>query len=304
MWTWTGRFRLHFTVSLRNYWHGYIILNLRKSPARRCQLCRTQSNNSTSEFTRMMETIPDTELQDWHKYEITARREIISLLRQIGEKNQLVRMLVRGEGDVCVTAILDLDPDAGTMLLDCSMDRAQNLRILASERLRLETTLDKIRIVFAAEHVEAASWEDRPAVRCAIPASLVRLQRREYYRMETPLVNPVRVTVPMVVDGASAIEPFAVSDISIGGIALLDSKLLLTNSHEQTLVGCCLTLPDGVVSTTLVVRNSIELTLLNGKSSRRVGCEFVDLSRAGMAIVQRYITKLERERNARVAGLG
>ena len=252
----------------------------------------------------MMETIPDTELQDWHKYEITARREIISLLRQIGEKNQLVRMLVRGEGDVCVTAILDLDPDAGTMLLDCSMDRAQNLRILASESLRLETTLDKIRIVFAAEHVEAATWEDRPAVRCAIPASLVRLQRREYYRMETPLVNPVRVTIPMVIDDSSAIEPFTVSDISVGGIALLDSKLLLTNRHEQQLVGCSLALPDGVVSTTLMVRNSIELTLLNGKSSRRVGCEFVDLSRAGMAIVQRYITKLERERNARVAGLG
>ena len=77
-----------------------------------------------------METILDTELQDWHNYEISSRREITSLLRQIGEKNQLVRMLIQGEHDVCVTSILDMDEAAGTMLVDCSINRDQNLRIV------------------------------------------------------------------------------------------------------------------------------------------------------------------------------
>lgn len=252
----------------------------------------------------VMETILDTDLQDWHNYEIGARREIASLLRQIGEKNQLVRLLVRGETDVCVTSILDMDEAAGTMLLDCAVNREQNLRILASARLRCETTLDKIRIVFVAERIEATLYENRPALRCAIPATLVRLQRREYYRMETPLASPVRVGVPVVVAAGGAVEAFTVADISVGGLALLDHKLLLDTTLGQRLTGCQLALPDGPVGTTLVVRNAIELTLLNGKSCRRLGCEFVDLSRASMASVQRYITKLERERNARVAGLG
>ena len=246
----------------------------------------------------------DPELQGWHDYEIGSRREIVSLLRQIGEKNQLVRMLVQGEQDVCVTSLLDLDPDAGTMIIDCSIDRDQNARILAKGRIRFETTLDKIRIVFMADNIASAMFDNRPALRCAIPATLIRLQRREYYRMETPVVNPVRVNIPVFQEGSANNEAFNLSDISVGGLALLDNKLLLANTHGQKLAGCTLVLPDGPVGTTLVVRNSTELTLLNGKRSRRIGCEFLDLSRGSLASVQRYITKLERERNARMAGLG
>jgi c-di-GMP-binding flagellar brake protein YcgR len=46
------------------------------------------------------------------------------------------------------------------------------------------------------------------------------------------------------------------------------------------------------------------MTMLNNKTNRRLGCQFVDISRGNMASVQRYITRLERERNARMAGLG
>jgi c-di-GMP-binding flagellar brake protein YcgR len=45
------------------------------------------------------------------------------------------------------------------------------------------------------------------------------------------------------------------------------------------------------------------MTLLNNKTNHRLGCAFVDISRGNLAAVQRYITKLERERNARLAGL-
>ncbi len=55
--------------------------------------------------------------------------------------------------------------------------------------------------------------------------------------------------------------------------------------------------------TTLQVRNSLDLTLLNNKANRRLGCHFTDISRADLAMVQRYITRLERERNARISGL-
>ena len=42
----------------------------------------------------------EAELEDWHDYEVASRREIVSLLRQIGEHNQLIRLLIRGEADV------------------------------------------------------------------------------------------------------------------------------------------------------------------------------------------------------------
>ena len=72
------------------------------------------------------------ELENWHDYEVGSRREIVSLLRQIGEKNQLIRMLVKGESDVAVTSILEVDDDTDTVVLDRSIDPLQNERIVAA----------------------------------------------------------------------------------------------------------------------------------------------------------------------------
>lgn len=243
-------------------------------------------------------------MDNWHNYEVHAPREIVSLLRAIQNKKQLIRMLIKGEADVCVTTILDVDTASGMLTLDCSPNAEQNRRVLASGRIAFETTLDKIRILFHIEGLEAAQFEGSPAFTAPLPASLIRLQRREYYRMSTPVTNPVKVTIPMPFESGGGTQSFPLADISCGGIAMLDHKLTLDNTIGLNYPNCRIDLPDiGLVTMTLQVRNSLDLTLLNNKTNRRLGCEFRDLSRASLAAVQRYITFLERERNARVAGL-
>lgn len=248
------------------------------------------------------------ELDNWHDYEVESRREILALLRQIGEKHELMRVLVKGESDVCVTTILAVDADSGSMVLDRSIDALQNERILEAGKLQCETSLDKIRILFNIENLRPAEFEGSPALRADIPPSLIRLQRREYYRMETPVSNPVRAIIPLppasVAEAGAGEGVFPLRDISCGGISVLDNKLQLATVTGTTLPGCRIELPEiGPITVTLEVRNWHDLTLLNNKSNRRVGLQFVDISRGGMAAVQRYITKLERERNARLAGL-
>jgi c-di-GMP-binding flagellar brake protein YcgR len=244
-------------------------------------------------------------MENWHDFEVSSRREIIALLRSIGEKNQLVRMLIQGESDVCVTSVLEVDPDTDTLVLDRSIDRAQNERIVKAERISFETTLDKIRILFTTDDVRETSYQNAPALMMDLPSTLIRLQRREYYRMATPVSNPVRVVVPMPEELGGGTQVFPLADISCGGIAILDNKAVLGDSigHDYRL--CRIDLPDiGLVTTTLQVRNALDITLLNNKTNRRLGCQFVDISRGNLGMVQRYITKLERERNARLAGLG
>src|ERR1700740_779320 len=131
----------------------------------------------------------DAELENWHDFEVESRKEIFSLLRGIGEKNQLIRMLIQGEADVCVTSILHVDEPGDSVILDCSIDQEQNRRILSARRLSFETTLDKVRILFGAESIESTTFEGNPAFRIAFPATLIRLQRREYYRIATPVTN-------------------------------------------------------------------------------------------------------------------
>jgi c-di-GMP-binding flagellar brake protein YcgR len=251
-----------------------------------------------------MQAITDAELESWHDYEVESRREIVALLRQISEKNQLVRVLIKGEADVCVTSILDVDPDTNTVILDRPVSRDQIERMVAVGAVRCETSLDKIRILFGAEGLREISYEGGTAIRATIPASLIRLQRREYYRMATPVSNPVRVTIPLPAELGGMLETFPLADISCGGIAILDNKQILGTTIGDTFPGCRLDLPEiGPVMTSLQIRNSLDMTLLNNKTNRRLGCQFVDISRGNLAAVQRYITKLERERNARLAGL-
>jgi c-di-GMP-binding flagellar brake protein YcgR len=244
------------------------------------------------------------ELENWHDYEVESRREIVALLRQIGEKHQLVRMLVKGEADVCVTTVLEVDPDTNSMVLDRSIERMQNERIIEAGTVRCETSLDKIRILFKAENLRPTLYKGEAALRADIPPTLIRLQRREYYRMETPVSNPVRAIIPLPPELGAGTGVFPLHDISCGGIAILDNKMQLSTTIGEQLSNCRIELPEiGPVTVSLEIRNSLDLTLLNNKTNRRLGLQFVDISRGGMAGVQRYITKLERERNARLAGL-
>jgi c-di-GMP-binding flagellar brake protein YcgR len=251
-----------------------------------------------------MQAMTNAELENWHDYEVESRREIIALLRQISEKNQLVRMLVHGEADVCVTSILEVDPDSNSMILDRSVNREQNERIVKARRVTCETTLDKIRILFTIDGLRESAYDGGIALRAEIPPTLIRLQRREYYRMATPVSNPVRVVIPMPPQLGGGSQAFPLADISCGGIAVLDNKLQLGNTTGQTFSNCRIELPEaGPVTTSLQIRNVLDMTLLNNKTNRRLGCAFVDISRGNLSAVQRYITKLERERNARLAGL-
>lgn len=252
-----------------------------------------------------MQAMYDAELENWHDYEVSSRREIVALLRQIEEKKQLIRMKIKGEADVCVTSILDVDADAGRFILDRSINREQNERIVNAPGVSCETYLDKIRILFSLGSVHDIDYEGSAALAADIPASLIRLQRREFYRMPTPVTNPVPALVPMPFELGGGNATFPLADISCGGVALLDNKMMLNSTIGQTFTGCRIDLPEiGTVTTSLQVRNALDVTLLNNKTSRRIGCMFVDISRANMAAVQRYITRLERERNAKLAGLG
>jgi len=251
-----------------------------------------------------MQSITDAELESWHDYEVESRREIVALLRQIAEQRQLIRMLVKGEADVCVTSLLEVDPDTNMLVLDRSIDREQNERILAATKVTCETSLDKIRILFSLSGLRTATFEGGLALSAEIPATLIRLQRREFYRMATPVTNPVRATVPLPPELGGAPAVFPLADISCGGIAILDNKQQLGAAVGATYPNCRIELPEiGPVVCTLQVRNAMDMTLLNNKTSRRLGCQFIDISRGSLAAVQRYITKLERERNARLAGL-
>jgi len=247
-------------------------------------------------------------MEDVSPYQVHSRREIIGLLRSMQECNQLVTMQAAGGADAVVTSILEVDEQSGMVVIDRAPTNTMNQRLMGSDNVSFETVLDNIRILFFTNKVGECLYDNLPALYIAIPPSLIRLQRREYYRVPTPVANPVRCSIRVPPDDQSAGPGTTVivtlKDISGGGIGVIDEKKLLDNTIGRIYKDCRLDLPGGtVVTCSLQVRNSHDLTLASGKSIRKIGCMFVNLPSPMLAAVQRYITKLERERNAKATGL-
>ncbi|HEY8606493.1 MAG TPA: flagellar brake protein [Noviherbaspirillum sp.] len=245
--------------------------------------------------------------EDVSPYQVHSRREIVSLLRAMHERNQLVSMQADGGADAVVTSVLDVDEEAGLVVIDRAPSNLLNQRLLDSDNVSFETVLDNIRIMFFADKVGECLYDNLPALYIAIPSNLIRLQRREHFRVPTPVASPLRCTIQIPPDdngtgGTSVVV--TLKDISGGGIGVVDEKKLLDNTIGRVYKDCRIDLPSsGPVVCTLQVRNSHDLQLSTGKSIRKLGCMFVDLPKPMVAAVQRYITKLERERNAKATGL-
>lgn len=242
---------------------------------------------------------------DLDQYRIHSRREIIALLRSIKDRNQLVSLVIGGGYEAVVTSILHIDDANNIVVVDSAPSNLINERILASRKISFETSLDQIRILFATNNIAFDTFEKLPAFHFPIPESVIRLQRREFYRVATPVANPVRCIVPVPdEDGNVVVVATTLYNISAGGVALVDEKKLLNNTIGHVHKDCRIDLPGGApITVNLQVRNSHDLTLTSGKSIRRIGCMFVNLPQSQLTAVQRYITKLERERNARMTGM-
>jgi c-di-GMP-binding flagellar brake protein YcgR len=228
-------------------------------------------------------------------------------LRSLHERNQLVSMHADGEAEAVVTSILEIDEENGMLVVDRAPSNTVNQRIVASDNISFETVLDNIRIVFFATKVRECLYDNLPALCIAVPASLIRLQRREYYRVPTSVANPLRCTIHIPHDAGDGFSTIVVplQNVSGGGIAIVDEKKMLDDTIGRIYKNCRIDLPGGsLVVATLQIRNSQEITLPNGKAIRRLGCLFVELPQSMLAAVQRYITKLERERNAKAIGMG
>ena len=67
---------------------------------------------------------------------------------------------------------------------------------------------------------------------------------------------------------------------------------------------CRLEIPgESVLSVNLRIQEILKSELPNGDHQLRLGCEFISLPGTRLTLIERYITRLERERKARETGL-
>ena len=233
---------------------------------------------------------------DASSYTVSWKKEIVYILRAVMEKTELVSAYFnRGESFI-LTSIIAVDQDEGLVYLDFGANKEFNRKILDSEKIIFVTAHDKVKVQFAANRIEKTRLEGRDVFRIELPKSLIKLQRREYYRVAAPIAKPLKCVV--LIEGERKIE-MAVADIGIGGVGVVIPPADAVVEPGMVFNGCNLILPEvGNIVATMEIRNVFEVTLRNGLKTRRAGCQFVNLSANMQSIIQRYIIKVERERRA------
>lgn len=232
------------------------------------------------------------ELAD-ERYTLRARLEIVSLLRAVADQRAPVTLYFLGGSGFVVSSLLHVNPEFEELVFDVGADAEANARLLRATRITLVTWLDGVKMQFTAQRAESTLYDGLAALRMRVPAELLRLQRREFFRAKTPVVNAIHAVVPL----APGHEPLAlrILDISAGGVALAAPENAPRLEVEKVYANCRIALPEfGEMRTGLEIRSHV-VVAEPGAKVHRYGCRFQGLPQAAAQGVTRYIMKLERQ---------
>jgi flagellar brake protein len=230
-------------------------------------------------------------------YLIRHKLEIVHILRGILQRREILTLYFGTGDDFLITSLLAIDEQTSTLILGYGADEASCQRLLRSRNIDCSTMQDGVKVLFSATAMERAPFEGRPAFRMPIPAAILKMQRREYYRMVTPVLNPLKCLIKSI----SGLVETTVVDISVGGVGVLgytqDIDLLVGHVYP----GCRIDLHEGEpVIASIGIRSHFLVTLKNGLTNHRAGCQFIDLPASEETRIQKYILDKQRELKARL----
>jgi len=199
------------------------------------------------------------------------------------------------EGDFFPTTLLAVLPEKHALIFDCSGSLEANRHLLLSKHNVFVGRPGGIHLQFSTGPATEVIYAGAKAFSTALPKFLVRLQRRESFRVLTPRARPLQFFLRLA-NGQLLSLP--THDISVSGIGL--NAVELPDGLEVGLVfsNCHFALPDDTqeLFCSATIRNLSQRESRQGERQWHIGLQFNDLPAAAQNRIQRYIDRVERER--------
>src|SRR5260370_36159506 len=140
--------------------------------------------------------------------------EIGVQLRNLANRGDF--LTVQHKGGQLVTRILDVNVRERMFVFDWGALAEQNQGVLKSPHCTFRASPEGVRVEFATATPKETRFEGLPAFEAAFPEVLFYVQRREYFRVDAPVLDPYfcRGRLP---EGDTF--RFEVQDLSLGGIS-------------------------------------------------------------------------------------
>ena len=238
---------------------------------------------------------PEPSVVEIDKFCIDSNIEIIYILRSMMKANALTTLTFGNSDGFILTNIIDIDLKHREVIFDYGTDQASNRCALKADKFNVFTLLNRVEIQFVCHDIEKIKFEGKNAFRARIPESLLRLQKREHYRIDMPVNRSLKCKVPLP-EGVYA--EVILQNISRGGIAVLDPDHRVDFESGADYRGCFLDLPSiGTIKLNLQVKSVSEITQRGGVKCLRAGLQFdEDTEEKTLSMIQRYVMQLQMER--------
>lgn len=238
---------------------------------------------------------PISEFDIDERFRTLGQRPVAFMLAAFVRDNEPFAVFFNAGQETFMTTLLAVMPEKNLLVFDCSGSQDSNRAILQSGRNTFVGRPGGIRVQFTCGAVKEMIYGGSPALAVALPEYVIRLQCREFFRIETPRVKPL-LFFGRLPDGSLLKQPL--HDISVSGLGLTSAVAPEGLAVGVVLSDCRIALPGDAVDLffNAVVRYLSELEARAGHRQWRVGLQFTDLSAGDENRLQRYIGKLERER--------
>lgn len=223
-------------------------------------------------------------------FRVHAPSEILALLRTLAAEQTRIT-LSNAAGDSLPCSLSAVDAAQGALGLDVRSGDPQLLALLATDELTAVAYLDQIRLQF---ELDGLMWVNdgsaAPVLRCQLPATLYRFQRRQTFRVRPNTRTPqARLQHPAQPELNLRLR---ILDLSIGGLALLLPADVPPWPSGSVLPGVQLELDrDTRLTVTLRLQNARPLPASAGT---QLGLTFVEIEPAAARTLQLYIDQTQK----------
>jgi flagellar brake protein len=217
---------------------------------------------------------------------------------------QLRNLVNRGDfltaqykGGQLVTKILDVDVRERTFVFDWGALAEQNHGLIAAQRCTFHAQPDGVKVEFATGGARETRYEGRPAFEADFPEVLFYVQRREFFRVDAPIIDPY-ICTGRLPDGGTF--RFELHDLSLGGVGMRTTDPRVADLPMGcVLQDCELTLgAPGTISLDLQLVSLRAVEMPNKSQRYQLGLRFLMLPGNAENTLQRLITQLEMKRRS------
>lgn len=235
------------------------------------------------------------------RFQVSGTRPVAFLLGGFVRSGDQFTVSFSGGEEMMLTTLLAAQAERGLLVFDCSGSDEINRRFLQSGRNVFAGRPGGIHVQFTTGRASEMIFGGSKALSVALPESVIRMQRRDAFRIETPVGRPLQF-FGRLADGSLLNLP--AHDISVAGIGVTATAKPEGLAVGESLDNCHFALPEDAheLFFRAVVRHISPQVGRNGVQQWRIGLHFENLPAVEENRIQRYIARVERERHELVAG--